>query len=107
MASPRTPEEVRQLPKEVHKPVVFMFSSAGDRPALTPQELYALGYPLVIEPQAGLTMAYGAMRKAYLELKEKGRVSGDPAEIKMLRDEINELVDLPKYWELASRTVEE
>jgi 2-methylisocitrate lyase-like PEP mutase family enzyme len=106
MAFPRTPEEVRQLPKEVHKPVVFMLSSAGDRPALTPQELYALGYPLVIEPQAGLTMAYGAMRKAYLELKEKGRISGDPAEIKMLRDEINELVDLPKYWELESRTVE-
>jgi hypothetical protein len=41
----------------VHKPVVFMFSGAGDRPTLTPQELYALGYPPVIEPQAGLTMA--------------------------------------------------
>jgi 2-methylisocitrate lyase-like PEP mutase family enzyme len=90
----------------VHKPVVFMFSGAGDRPTLTPQELYALGYPPVIEPQAGLTMAYGAMRKAYLELKEMGRMPGDPAEIKMLRDEINELVDPPKYWELASRTVE-
>jgi 2-methylisocitrate lyase-like PEP mutase family enzyme len=106
MAFPRTPEEARQLPKEVHKPVVFMLSSAGDRPALTPQELYALGYPLVIEPQAGLTVAYGAMRKAYRELKEKGRISGDPTEIKMLRDEINELVDLPKYWELEARTVE-
>lgn len=106
MALPRTPEEARQLPKEVHKPVVFMLSTAGDRPALTPQELSTLGYPLIIEPQAGLTVAYGAMRKAYLELKEMGRMPGDPAEIKMLRDEINELVDLPKYWELASRTVE-
>jgi 2-methylisocitrate lyase-like PEP mutase family enzyme len=106
MALPRTPEEARQLPKEVHKPVVFMLSTAGDRPALTPQELSTLGYPLIIEPQAGLTVAYGAMRKAYLELKEKGRITGDPAESRMLRDEINELVDLPKYWELESRTVE-
>jgi 2-methylisocitrate lyase-like PEP mutase family enzyme len=106
MALPRTPEEARQLPKEVRKPVVFMLSTAGDRPALTPQELSTLGYPLIIEPQAGLTVAYGAMRKAYLELKEKGRITGDPAESRMLRDEINELVDLPKYWELESRTVE-
>lgn len=106
MALPRTPEEARQLPKEVHKPVVFMLSTAGDRPALTPQELSTLGYPLIIEPQAGLTVAYGAMRKVYLELKEKGRITGDPAESRMLRDEINELVDLPKYWELESRTVE-
>jgi 2-methylisocitrate lyase-like PEP mutase family enzyme len=106
MACPRTPEEARQLPKELHKPVVFRLSSAGDRPALTPQELYALGYPPAIEPQTGLTMAYGAMCTAYLELKKKGRISGDPAEICMLRDEIYELVDLPEYWELESRTVE-
>jgi hypothetical protein len=51
-------------------------------------------------------MAYGAMRKAYLELKEKRRITGDPAEIKVIRDEIYALVDLLKYWELESRTVE-
>ena len=28
------------------------------------------------------------------------------AEIKMIRDAINELVDLPKCWELEARTVE-
>lgn len=106
MAFPRTLEEARQLPKEVHKPVVYMLSAVGERPPFTPRELYALGYPLIIEPQGGLMMAYGAMRKAYLELKEKGRISCDPAEIKMIRDEINALVDLPKYWELEARTVE-
>jgi methylisocitrate lyase len=50
MAFPRTPEEARQLSKEVHKPVVFMLRSEADRPALTPRELYALGYPLMIQP---------------------------------------------------------
>jgi hypothetical protein len=75
-------------------------------PPFTLQELYAMGYPLIIEPQGGLVMAYGAMRKAYLELKEKGRLACDAAEIRMIRDEINALVDLPKYWELEARTVE-
>ena len=106
MAFPRTPEEARQLPKEVHKPLVFMLSSVADRHALTPWELYALAYPFIIEPQGGLTVAYGAMRKTYLELKEKGRITGDPAGIKMTRDEIYAVVDLPKYGELESRPVE-
>jgi hypothetical protein len=51
-------------------------------------------------------LAYGAMRKDYLELKEKGRISCDAAEIRTIRDEINALLDLPKYWELEARTVE-
>jgi hypothetical protein len=65
-----------------------------------------MGYPLIIKSRGGLMLAYGAMRKAYLELKEKGRISCDVAEIRMIRDEINALVDLPKYWELEARTVE-
>ena len=97
MALPRTAEEARQLPKAIHKPVVYMLSMAGDRPPFSLQELYAMGYPLIIEAQGGLMMAYGAMRKAYRGLKESGRISCDAGEIKMSRDEINELVDLPRY----------
>ena len=106
MALPRTAEEARQLPKEIPTPVVYMLSIAGERPPLAIRGLYARGYPLIIEAQGGLVTAYGAMRRAYLELKEKGRISCDLAEIKMIRDEINELVDLPQYWELEARTVE-
>jgi methylisocitrate lyase len=106
MAFPRTPEEARQLPKEIQSPVVYMLSAVGERPPLAPQELYAMGYPLIIEPQAGLMMAYGAMRQAYLELRERGRISADPAVIKAIREEINEVVDLPRYWALEARTVE-
>jgi 2-methylisocitrate lyase-like PEP mutase family enzyme len=106
MALPRSAEEARQLPKEIYKPVVYMLSIAGERPPFTLQELYAMGYPLIIEAQGGLMMAYSAMRKAYSELKEKVRISCDVAEIRVIRDEINELVDLPKYWELEARTLE-
>jgi 2-methylisocitrate lyase-like PEP mutase family enzyme len=99
-----TLEEARQLPKEIHKPVVYMLSIAGDRPPFSLQELYAMGYPLIIEAQGGLMMAYGAMCKAYRELKETGRISCGVGEIKMIRDEINDPADLPKYWELEART---
>jgi 2-methylisocitrate lyase-like PEP mutase family enzyme len=105
MALPRTAEEARQLPKAIHKPVVYILSIAGDRPPFSLQELYAMGYPLIIEAQGGLMVAYGAMRKAYRGLKENGRIACDAGEIKMSRDEINELVDLPRYWELEARTV--
>src|SRR3712207_8811558 len=44
-------------------------------PPFTLQELYAMGYPLIIEAQGGLMMAYGDMHKAYLELKQQGRIS--------------------------------
>jgi hypothetical protein len=37
--------------------------------------------------------------------KENRRIACDPAEIKLIRDEINAL-DLPKYWQLEARTVE-
>jgi 2-methylisocitrate lyase-like PEP mutase family enzyme len=70
----------------------LVFSS----PPFTLQELHAMGYPLIIESQGGLMSAYGAMRKAYLELEEKGRISCDVAAIRTIRDEINELVELPK-----------
>ena len=90
----------------MYKPVVYRLSIAADRPPFIPQELYAMGYPLIIEAQGGLMLAYGAIRKAYLELKEKGRLACDAAEIRMIRDEINALVDLPKYWELEARAVE-
>jgi hypothetical protein len=31
---------------------------------------------------------------------------GDPSEIKAIRDEINGIVDLAKYWDVEARTVE-
>jgi hypothetical protein len=36
----------------------------------------------------------------------KGRIACDSSEIKMMHEEINAPVDLPKYWELEAQTVE-
>jgi methylisocitrate lyase len=106
MAFPRTPEEVRQYPREIGKPAAYMLSAVGERPPLSPAELYALGYRLIIEPHGGLMMAYAGMRRAYLALKEKGHIPAEAAELAAIRDEIYQLVDLPAYWALEARTVE-
>ena len=52
------------------------------------------------------------MRMGVYQPLRQALQSGEPvvaplcAEIKMIRDAINELVDLPKYWELEARAVE-
>jgi hypothetical protein len=56
-----------------------------------------MGYPLILKTQGSLMMAHSAMRKAYSELKEEGRIACDVAETKLIHEEINELVDLPKH----------
>jgi hypothetical protein len=53
------------------------------------------------------------MRMGVYQSLRQALQSGEPivaplrAEVKMIRDEINEPVDLPKYWELEARTVEQ
>jgi hypothetical protein len=52
------------------------------------------------------------MRMGVYQPLRQALQSGEPivaplrAEVKMIRNEINELVDLPKYWELEAQTVE-
>jgi hypothetical protein len=52
------------------------------------------------------------MRMGVCQALRQALQSGEPvvaplcAEIKMIRDAINALVDLPKCWELEARTVE-
>jgi hypothetical protein len=51
------------------------------------------------------------MRMGVCQALRQAVQSGEPvvaplrAEIKMIRDEINELLDFPMYWELEARTV--
>jgi len=52
------------------------------------------------------------MRMGVCQALRQALQSGEPvvaplrAEIKIISDEINELLDLPMYWELEARTVE-
>ncbi len=52
------------------------------------------------------------MRMGVCQALRQALQSGEPivaplrAEVKIIRDEINQLLDLPKCWELEARTVE-
>jgi hypothetical protein len=52
------------------------------------------------------------MRMGVCQALRQALQSGEPivaplrAEVKIIRDEINQLLDLPMYWELEARTVE-
>jgi hypothetical protein len=54
----------------------------------------------------------GEMRMGVCQPLRQALQSGEPivaplrAETKVIREAINELVDLPKYWELEARAVE-
>jgi 2-methylisocitrate lyase-like PEP mutase family enzyme len=106
LASPRTEDEVRRLPGEMPKPLVAMTIAAGQRPRLTPNELFALGYPLVLEAQAPMLAAYTALRRAYQSLRTDGDGPLDAEELRAARAEIHELCDLPHLWALEERTTE-
>ena len=106
LALPRTEEEYRRLPQAVPKPLVAMTIAVANPPLFTPEQLHALGYPLVLEAQAGMLAAYAAVRRGYQQLLSRGFIAMDTQELREIRAEIDELCDLPRLWALEERTTE-
>jgi methylisocitrate lyase len=106
LALPRTEEEYRRLPQVVPKPLAAMTIAVGRRPLFTAEQLHALGYPLVLEAQAGMLAAYAAVRRAYREIQTQGYAELDPEELREIRTEMNELCDLPRLWAIEEQTTE-
>ncbi|MGD9894773.1 MAG: oxaloacetate decarboxylase [Dehalococcoidia bacterium] len=106
LALPRTEEEYRALPRAVPKPLAAMTIAVGRAPLFSPAQLHDLGYPLVLEAQAGMLAAYAAVRRAYREMLTQGYADFDPQELREIRTEINDLCDLPRLWALEERTTE-
>jgi 2-methylisocitrate lyase-like PEP mutase family enzyme len=103
---PRSEEEYRRLPREVPKPLVALTIAVGRPPRFTPEQLHALGYPLVLEAQAGMLAAYAAVRRGYQQLLTQGYIPMDASELREVRAEIDDLCDLPRLWSLEERTTE-
>jgi methylisocitrate lyase len=106
LALPRTEEEHRHLPELVPKPLAAMTIAVGRRPLFTAEQLHALGYPLILEAQAGMLVAYAAVRRAYRAILAQGYAELDPEDLREIRTEMNELCDLPRLWALEERTTE-
>jgi methylisocitrate lyase len=106
LALPRSEEQYRRLAAAVPVPLVAMTIAVGRPPPLTPEQLHALGYVLILEAQAGLLVAYAAVRRAYRQLQAQGYAEMDGQELREVRAEIDELCDLPRLWALEERTTE-
>jgi 2-methylisocitrate lyase-like PEP mutase family enzyme len=75
---------------------------AGKTPLLTPAELHALGFDLIVAPLGGLYAAAKALMRAYATLAEKGTMRDDLDQV-MTFDEFNALVDLDEHYEREKR----
>jgi methylisocitrate lyase len=74
----------------------------GRTPMLTPDELHALGYDLIVSPLTGLLAATKALQDAYATLRAEGSLRDHP-EMTVSFDDFAPVVDLERHYELDTR----
>jgi 2-methylisocitrate lyase-like PEP mutase family enzyme len=75
---------------------------AGRTPLLTPDELHALGFDLVVSPLTGLFAAARSLAVAYGVLAAKGTLRDD-TDLLTTFDDFNRVVGLDDHYELEAR----
>lgn len=97
--APQEPDQIAQLPKDIHAPLLFNMTEGAKSPLFSARELQDLGYKIVIYPNALLRIAMRATQEAAAILKRDGSsaalVSG-----MMDWDERQRLVGLAEFQEL-------
>jgi methylisocitrate lyase len=78
---PRTTEETRQMPREVHGPLNFANAEQGmpERPNFTAEELGAMGWKMLTHPSGAILVYYKTIRDAFARLKETGSLGMEGA----------------------------
>jgi 2-methylisocitrate lyase-like PEP mutase family enzyme len=106
---PRNPKEAEQAPKVCRLPLVYVQSRGNrdGRPIFTRTELQQMGYVACIEAQVVLCTAFHFLKKALTELRASGTYTGMTHEDYVAsRQQVEDLIDLSKYYEIESQTVE-
>ena len=106
---PRNPAEAEQAPRVCRLPLVYVQSRGNrdGRPIFTRQELQQMGYVACIEAQVVLCTAFHFLKQALAELRATGRYSGmTNVEYVASRQAVEDLIDLDRYYEIESATVE-
>lgn len=100
--SPRSLEELSEIPKAIDKPVLANMVETGLTPLLSAQELQELGYGVVIFA-GGLARFLARQAQGFLEnLKETGTTEAYMDRMNSFQEQ-NELLELPKFEELAKK----
>ena len=106
---PRTPAEAEHAPKVCRLPLVYVQSRGNrdGRPILSRQDLQQMGYVGCIEAQVVLCTAFHFLKQALTELRTTGSYQGmTDAEYVASRQQVEDLIDLTKYYEIEAKTVE-
>lgn len=97
---PRTAEETRQMPKEVHGPLNFANAEQGmpERPNFTAEELGAMGWKMLTHPSGTILVYYKTIRDAFVRLKQTGSFDMDPAVYGPVHNEVYQMIGLNTYY---------
>lgn len=98
--APRSVDELARVGKEVEDAVrVANMIEGGKTPLLTPAELHALGFDLIVTPLAGLFAAARALAEAYAVMRADGTLRSR-MDLLVDFDRMNAMVDLEAHQAL-------
>ena len=106
---PRNPAEAERAPRLCRVPLIYVQSRGNrdGRPLFSRQDLQQMGYVACIEAQVVLCTAFHFLKRALTELRETGRYTGvSEPQFVAARQEIEDLIDLAKHYEIEAQTVE-
>ncbi len=106
---PRNDDELRQAPKLAKVPLVYVMSRGNrdQRPLPTIGELEAMGYKACIDAVTSLVVAFTAVKRAFIEIRETGTFTGlSDQDCIDARQQIEDLVGLEQFYVIEEETVE-
>jgi 2,3-dimethylmalate lyase len=97
--APESTAELERIARAIPGPKVANMVEGGKTPLLTPEELHALGFDLIVTPLAALLAAARAVRDVYAELHRSGTMR-QRLEHLLPFEEFNALIDLDRHYAL-------
>jgi 2-methylisocitrate lyase-like PEP mutase family enzyme len=108
MMFPNTLEETRRAPKEIDAPLVYVVSHGNrvGRPVPSTHELEDMGYKIASYAILSILVTYRAFSETFRRLHDTGDAGVSLEEMREVRKEIEDLIGLPKLYEIEERTTE-
>ena len=107
---PRNKDEAENAPKKCKVPLVYVQSRGNrdGRPLFSSNELKEMGYAMCIDAQIMLATAFHAQKNMLKALRQEGDFTAiGSTEMTRIRQEIEDIIDLEKYYEIEAATVED
>src|SRR4029434_9397043 len=100
--APQSVAEMEQIARAIPGPKVANMFESAKTPLLSPDELHALGFDLIVTPLAALLAAARSVRDVYTELRRSGTMRHLLAQLCAF-DYCTALVDLARHYALDRR----